>query len=246
MPRSRSAIGGGYTTTSAPCMRSRSPTDWRLPWEQHLVEAAAGQLPHGGRGEFDIIVYGATGFVGRLTAQYLAGTAPAGARTAVAGRSEPKLRAVQTGNWVRRAGLAGGARRRDRRAVTPADGGTNCGGGDHRGSVREVRPAVGGGVRPSGDGLRRPHRRAAVRPREHRPLPRTGAAQRGANRALLRLRFRSVGSQGVSAVPPCPGRRRRRARRHYPGRGDARRDERRHDRLRPRPDGGDRVRRLAG
>lgn len=44
--------------------------------------------------EFDLILYGATGFVGRLTARYLAGAAPAGARIALAGRSEQKLRGV--------------------------------------------------------------------------------------------------------------------------------------------------------
>lgn len=44
--------------------------------------------------EFDVVLYGATGFVGQLTAQYLA-TAGAGARIALAGRSEQKLAAVR-------------------------------------------------------------------------------------------------------------------------------------------------------
>ncbi|MGV0835147.1 saccharopine dehydrogenase family protein [Mycolicibacterium thermoresistibile] len=44
--------------------------------------------------EFDIILYGASGFVGKLTAEYLAG-AGAGARIALAGRSEQKLAAVR-------------------------------------------------------------------------------------------------------------------------------------------------------
>ncbi|OBG21905.1 trans-acting enoyl reductase family protein [Mycobacterium sp. 852002-51057_SCH5723018] len=44
--------------------------------------------------EFDIVVYGATGFVGKLTADYLAG-AGAGARIALAGRSPDRLRAVR-------------------------------------------------------------------------------------------------------------------------------------------------------
>lgn len=43
----------------------------------------------------DIVVYGATGFVGALTARYLAGAAPAGARLALGGRSEAKLRATR-------------------------------------------------------------------------------------------------------------------------------------------------------
>jgi short subunit dehydrogenase-like uncharacterized protein len=46
--------------------------------------------------EFDIVLYGATGFVGALTAVYLAGVAEGGpARIALAGRSADKLRAVR-------------------------------------------------------------------------------------------------------------------------------------------------------
>ena len=41
--------------------------------------------------EFDVVVFGATGFVGELTARYLAEHAPAGTRVALAGRSETKL-----------------------------------------------------------------------------------------------------------------------------------------------------------
>ncbi len=44
--------------------------------------------------ELDIVLYGATGFVGKLTAQYLA-RAGSGARIALAGRSTDKLRAVR-------------------------------------------------------------------------------------------------------------------------------------------------------
>jgi short subunit dehydrogenase-like uncharacterized protein len=44
--------------------------------------------------EFDLVLFGATGFVGALTARYLAGAAPAGTRIALAGRSPEKLRAV--------------------------------------------------------------------------------------------------------------------------------------------------------
>ncbi|WP_306363153.1 trans-acting enoyl reductase family protein [Nocardia sp. CC227C] len=45
--------------------------------------------------EFDLVLFGATGFVGKLTAEYLAEAAPAGARIALAGRSESKLAAVR-------------------------------------------------------------------------------------------------------------------------------------------------------
>jgi short subunit dehydrogenase-like uncharacterized protein len=44
--------------------------------------------------EFDIVLYGATGFVGKLTAEYLA-KAGAGARIALAGRSRDKLLSVR-------------------------------------------------------------------------------------------------------------------------------------------------------
>lgn len=45
--------------------------------------------------EFDIVLYGATGFTGRLVAEYLATAAPAGVRIALAGRSADRLREVQ-------------------------------------------------------------------------------------------------------------------------------------------------------
>jgi short subunit dehydrogenase-like uncharacterized protein len=41
--------------------------------------------------EYDVVVYGATGFVGKLTAAYLAEAAPAGTRVALGGRSQEKL-----------------------------------------------------------------------------------------------------------------------------------------------------------
>jgi short subunit dehydrogenase-like uncharacterized protein len=45
--------------------------------------------------EFDLVLYGATGFVGKLTAEYLRQSAPAGARIALAGRSLNKLATVR-------------------------------------------------------------------------------------------------------------------------------------------------------
>ncbi len=44
---------------------------------------------------YDIVLFGATGFTGGLTAEYLARTAPASLRWALAGRSLEKLRAVR-------------------------------------------------------------------------------------------------------------------------------------------------------
>ncbi|MFS0771689.1 saccharopine dehydrogenase family protein [Sphingomonas sp. 1P08PE] len=45
--------------------------------------------------DFDLIVYGATGFTGRLVAEYLAGAHPAHGRWAMAGRSLAKLQEVR-------------------------------------------------------------------------------------------------------------------------------------------------------
>src|SRR5579863_5716239 len=47
--------------------------------------------------ELDVVVFGATGFVGRLVAGYLAGHAPAGVRVGLAGRSERRLAEVRAG-----------------------------------------------------------------------------------------------------------------------------------------------------
>ncbi|MGW0085746.1 saccharopine dehydrogenase family protein [Streptomyces sp. NPDC003393] len=44
---------------------------------------------------YDIVLFGATGFVGTLTAEYLAAHAPAGLRWAIAGRSEERLRELR-------------------------------------------------------------------------------------------------------------------------------------------------------
>lgn len=45
--------------------------------------------------DYDIVLFGATGYVGELTAEYLVGHAPAGARLAIAGRSAEKLEALR-------------------------------------------------------------------------------------------------------------------------------------------------------
>src|SRR5215210_4175148 len=45
--------------------------------------------------EHDVVVFGATGFTGELTARYLAENAPDGTRWALAGRNQPKLEEVR-------------------------------------------------------------------------------------------------------------------------------------------------------
>lgn len=47
--------------------------------------------------DLDLVVYGATGFVGRLTAEYLARSAPAETRIGLAGRSRQRLEEVRAG-----------------------------------------------------------------------------------------------------------------------------------------------------
>ncbi|PZH04246.1 saccharopine dehydrogenase [Streptomyces sp. NTH33] len=44
---------------------------------------------------YDVVLFGATGFVGALTAEYLAAHAPGGLRWAIAGRSEERLRTLR-------------------------------------------------------------------------------------------------------------------------------------------------------
>ncbi len=46
--------------------------------------------------EYDLCLFGSTGFVGRLTAHYLAASAPTGTRIALGGRSRTKLESLQS------------------------------------------------------------------------------------------------------------------------------------------------------
>ncbi len=50
-----------------------------------------------GQRELDVVVFGATGFVGRLVAEYLAHHAPDGVRVGLAGRSQERLTTVRAG-----------------------------------------------------------------------------------------------------------------------------------------------------
>ena len=47
--------------------------------------------------EFDLVLYGATGYVGKLTAEYLASVAPADLRVALAGRDTSRVEAIRAG-----------------------------------------------------------------------------------------------------------------------------------------------------
>lgn len=60
-----------------------------------LGEQPANAAQSTGMRDHDIVVYGATGFVGALVAEYLAGHSPAGIRIALAGRSGERLASLQ-------------------------------------------------------------------------------------------------------------------------------------------------------
>ncbi|MGW6566567.1 saccharopine dehydrogenase family protein [Streptomyces sp. NPDC054975] len=61
----------------------------------------------GGERAYDVVLFGATGFVGELTAEYLAEHAPVGCRWALAGRSRAKLAALRERLAQRWPGCAG-------------------------------------------------------------------------------------------------------------------------------------------
>lgn len=54
-------------------------------------------MPEPAERELDVVLHGATGFVGKLTAEYLARAAPAEARIGLSGRSREKLESVRAG-----------------------------------------------------------------------------------------------------------------------------------------------------
>ncbi len=58
---------------------------------------AGGATTRPGDREFEVVVHGATGFVGRLVAGHLARSAPPGTRVALSGRSADRLAAVRAG-----------------------------------------------------------------------------------------------------------------------------------------------------
>ncbi|MEU8520893.1 saccharopine dehydrogenase NADP-binding domain-containing protein [Streptomyces sp. NBC_01216] len=59
------------------------------------METGAGTVRDGAQRPYDLVLFGATGFVGELTAEYLAAHAPDGCRWALAGRSRAKLEALR-------------------------------------------------------------------------------------------------------------------------------------------------------
>ena len=143
--------------------------------------------------QYDIVLFGATGFTGGLTAEYLARHAPAGTRWALAGRNQAKLEAV-------RDRLAGIDPRCADLSLLHADVNDEA-------SVRAVaeaarvvittvgpyihygEPLVAACAR-AGTRLRGPHRRARVRRPDVRPAPRE--AERSGARIVHACGFDSI------------------------------------------------------
>ena len=143
--------------------------------------------------QYDLALFGATGFTGGLTAEYLAANAPAGLRWALVGRNRAKLEAVA------RAARRGVARRRRRPTCSRPTPPTRAALAQVAEAARVVITTVGpyalyGGaagrrLRRRRHRLRRPHRRAGVRRPDVGRAPRRGRADRRPARPLLRLRL---------------------------------------------------------
>ena len=140
------------------------------------------QTPDSSRNDrtYDIVLLGATGFTGELTAAYLAEHAPADCRWALAGRNQAKLEAVRERLATNDPALA-------ELPLVIADSGDAASlrsagrlhprGHHHRRALPRVRRAAGRRLRRRRHRLRRPDRRARVRrpdvprpPRDRRPL----------------------------------------------------------------------------
>ncbi len=151
--------------------------------------------------EFDIVLYGATGFAGKLTAQYLA-EAGKGARIALAGRSLVKVRDVRD---------TLGAEAQDWPLIE-ADAAQPSTLADMAARTQVVVTTVGpytkyglplvAGVCGGRHRLRRPDRRDAVHPGQRRTVPQAGRRHRCAHRALLRIRFRPFGYHRLRTARP--------------------------------------------
>ena len=117
--------------------------------------------------DLDVVVYGATGFVGRLTARYLAEHAPEGARIGARGAQRGEARRSCAPSWARAppTGRCSSPTAADPAALA-AMAARDARHRHHRRALRSVRLPARAGVRGGGDALRRPDRRGAVHPRQ--------------------------------------------------------------------------------
>ena len=117
---------------------------------------------------YDLVLFGATGFTGGLTADYLAENAPEGLKWALAGRSTAKLgvspRSTHGDRSAPRRPTAGRSRR-DRRRFDRTARGLDQSRHHHGRPLRALRRAARRRLRKDRDRLRRPLRRARVRRR---------------------------------------------------------------------------------
>ncbi len=134
--------------------------------------------------EHDLVIFGATGFTGRLVAEYIKSRGRAralGDRRAQQGQARcPRVRRPRADRRRARSQCA----RRDREGVE----------GDlhDRRPVLEVRQRSRGRVRGERHALLRPHRRGALDARDDRPAPRARGAERCAHRPRVRVRLDPV------------------------------------------------------
>ena len=142
----------------------------------------------------DLIVFGATSFVGQILARYLFAQFGAhdGLKWALAGRSEQKLAAAAQLARAEGGALADRDRGRGRRGRARGTLRPDAGRDLDRGALRAVRRAAGQGLCRNRHGLLRPDRRGAVDPADD-PRLREGRPQVGRpHRAQLRLRLDPV------------------------------------------------------
>ncbi|MCB0919326.1 MAG: saccharopine dehydrogenase NADP-binding domain-containing protein [Actinobacteria bacterium] len=82
----------------SPAKKSTTKKPVKAPANSAKKSAAPQSSAHGREDRpLDIVLYGATGFTGRLVAEYLAESAPAELRIGLAGRNVEKLKSVQAG-----------------------------------------------------------------------------------------------------------------------------------------------------
>ena len=157
--------------------------------------------------ELDIVVFGATGFVGKLTAEYLAKHAPEGVKVGLAGRSEEKLARVKEElgtDWPTIVADSSDAESMKALAERCRVVATTVG------PYRKYGMPLVEACAAAGTDYIDLTGRAALHPRLDRPLPCEGAADRRADRPLLRLRLDPVRPRRLALAPGG-----RRARGHH-------------------------------